>query len=343
MNTVNSKRNVTIKDLAKATDVSIATVSRVLNNISGCCSAETEARIREAAKKMGYTPNKMARSLVTQKTGLVAVLIPDIHYYFYQEFYTGLEEFFKQHGIHPILCSTLESAVRENEFIRNLSNGLVDGMIVSTLNSAENNKEILKLAEKKFPIVALERYGDDLDSLCNVRLDNCMSAEMAVDFLCKRGHKRIAFVSGPDTASNSIQRCEGYINGLKKNNLPVDERLIVYADYQFEKGLSEVTKLAKSEEFTALIAANDLMCLGACNSIIKLNKKIPEDISVIGLGNTAYLELYQPSLTAVSFHGYEMGAYAAECMKDLLDGKDIKNRTYMFKPTFKMGKSVRAI
>ena len=343
MNTGKKKQNVTIKDLAIASGVSIATVSRVLNNIQGCCSAETEARIRQVAEEMGYAPNVMARSLVTRKTGLVAVLIPDIHYYFFQEFYFGLEEYFNRNGIHPILCTTLQSQEKEREYIQSMSNGLVDGMIISTLNSAESNEEILKLKEKKFPVVLLERYGQDIDSLYNIRLDNRLAAEMTVDYLVQMGHRRIAYIGGPREAYNSSRRYEGYLSGLQKNGIPFDARLVAYGDYQFEKSVSETRRLAGTEAFSALIAANDLMCVGACKALVKMGKKIPQDISVVGLDNTAYLELYQPAITSVSFHALEMGKCAAECLKKQIDGERQEKKVHAFIPTMKIGKSVRRL
>lgn len=343
MGTDRGKRHVTIKDVALASDVSIATVSRVLNHIGGSCSAETEARILQAAERLGYAPNVMARSLVTQKTGLVAVLIPDIHYYFYQEFYFGLEEYFNRYGIRAILCTTLQSVRREKEYIQNMSNGLVDGMIVATLNSAEDNSEIIKLAGKGFPLVLVERYGKDVEHICNVCQDNRLAAELAVDYLYQNGHRRIAYISGPTDAYNSQQRYQGYLDGLKKHNLPLVETLIVQADYQFEKSFEKTRELVTSEEFTALIAANDLMCVGACKALDKLNKRIPEDISVVGLDNTAYMELHQPPLSAVNFSSSEMGTRAAKCLKQLMDGEPIEKSKCVFKPKLEVRKSVRSL
>ena len=123
-----------------------------------------------------------------------------------------------------------------------MTNGLVDGMIISTLNSEENNEEILKLKEKNFPLVLLERYGQDIESCCNVRLDNSKASEMAVDYLCQMGHRKIAFVGGPRDAYNSRLRYQGYLNGLEKNGLAADEKLIVCADYQYEKSVAETKK-----------------------------------------------------------------------------------------------------
>lgn len=335
------KGNVTIKDIASASGVSIATVSRVMNNIPGRCSAETEIKIRRIAEKMGYVPNAMARSLVTQKSGLVAVLIPDIHYYYYQELYVGLEDYLKQYDIRPILCTTLQSMERETQYIQSMSNGLVDGMIVSTLNGAENNEELLKLAKRGFPVVALERYGEDLDVCCNVRGDNVLAGEMAVDYLYANGHRRIAFICGPDDAKNSTLRYQGYVKGLQKYGLELDINLVTRADYQFEKSVIATKKLIEDQEFTALIAANDLMCVGACNALRAMKKEVPKDVSVIGLDNTAYMEVHHPPLTAISFRGVEMGAYAGQCLKKLIDGEKLEQMQYMLAPEFKIGGSVR--
>ena len=147
------KQTITIKDIAEECGVSVATVSRVMNNVPGKYSIETEKKIQSVAEKLGYIPNVMARSLVTQKTGLVAVLIPDIHYYFYQELYTGIESYFNKYNIRPILCSTLESKEREHEYIKSMSNGLADGIIIATLNKNEDNDLLLSLNNEKLSLI----------------------------------------------------------------------------------------------------------------------------------------------------------------------------------------------
>ena len=334
------KNNVTIKSIAAVCGVSAATVSRVLNDIPGCCSAETEARIRQSAREMGYVPNIMARSLVTRRTGLVAVLVPDIHYYFFQEFYFGLEEYFGKFGLYPLLCNTQQNEKRERHYLRSMSNGLADGMIVSTLNCKENNDELIRLKREGFPIITLERYGDELDGCCNIRLDNELASEMAVDYLYQQGHKEIAYISGPDNALNSKKRYEGYERGMRKCGLEVKEDLIGYADYKFDKSVLETLRLIETQKFTALIAANDLMCLGACKAFRKKGMEIPKDISIVGVDNTSNLELYQPRITAISLGGYEVGKWAGECMNRMLNGEDMGKMNYVFSPELKQGKSV---
>ena len=336
-----SKSNVTIKDIAEKCGVSIATVSRVMNNVPGRYSAQTEAEIRNVAKELGYVPNIMARSLVTRKTGLVAVLIPDIHYYFYQELYTGLEDYFKGHNIRPILCSTLESVEREKQYIESMSNGLVDGMVISTLNNQENNNIILKLRKQGFPIVKIARYRTELEDCCNVRGNNILSGEMAVDYLVANGHRDIAFIGGPNDAKNSALRFSGYLKGMKKHALKIDKNLIANADYKFENNIFSTAKIIQEQKFTALIAANDLICVGVHNMLKRNKRKVPGEVSLIGLDNTAFMERNHPALTAVSFRGVELGICAARCLKELIDGQNLEQMEYIIDPVINIGKSVQ--
>lgn len=335
--------NITIKDIAEKCQVSIATISRVMNNIPGRYSAQTEARIRKTAEEMGYVPNVIAKSLVTQKTGLVAILIPDIHYYYYQELYSGLEDYFKSHDIKPILCITLQDSEREKQYIRSMSNGLVDGMVISTLNNVEDNGEIIRLKKKGFPIVTIERYGEELKNCCNIRGNNLLSSEMAVDYLYRQGHRRIAFIGGPQDAQNNLLRVEGFFRGMRKNRLTIDPKLMASADYQFESNTEETVELITRQSFTALIAANDLICVGACNILRSQNKRVPEDVSLIGLDNTRYMSLNQPPLTAVSFRGVEMGIYAGKCLRKLIAGKRPEQLEYIVDPVISQGKSVKTL
>lgn len=335
---------VTIKDIANMSGVSIATVSRVLNNIPGSCSAETEARIRDAAKELGYAPNIMARSLVTRKTSLVAVVVPDIHYYFFQEVYSGIESYLNKHGYRLLLCITEQNQMKENQFLTELSNGLVDGIIVSTLNQKEDNSLIKALDQKGFPIVTIERYGEELKDICNVRLDNALSAKLAVEHLLERGHEKIAFMRGPQEAINSEARYKGYKEALAINGIKLDRNLVEIGNYQVKRSEELTVKLLEREKFTALIAGNDLMAFGAFHAIEKSGKKVPDDISLMVLGSTMLTEMNNPELTAFHFWGFDIGEYAGKCIWHKINGEESKSQSKVFVPVLKKGgKSVGVI
>ena len=157
----NILKRVTIKDIAKECGVSTTTVSRVLNNKVGCCSPETEKRILEAVAKTNFRPNPAARAMVTKKTNIIGVILPDIYNYYFQDLFKGAENYLSENGYSLILCNTDGNPKKEREFLLSLSQGMVDGIIVTTANRAENNKVILELTAKGMPVVTVERYGKD--------------------------------------------------------------------------------------------------------------------------------------------------------------------------------------
>lgn len=336
-----SGKRVTIKDLASICGVSTATVSRVLNHIGGGYSGETEARIRQVADEMGYAPNPMARSLVTRKTNLVAVLVPDIHYYFFQELFAGLEEYLNPYGYRLLLCNTHESQEQEDQFIRSLSNGLVDGMIVSTLNNSENNQLLAELHKNHFPVIALERYGEGLEGVCQFQIDNYAAGKMAVDYLYRQGHRKIAFLKGNRNAFNAGLRYQGYLSGMEAYGLEINEKLTRYGDYGFQQSVDATKELLVQGGFTSLITANDMMALGACKAILKNGYKIPEDISVLGLDRTMLTDTHQPSIVSIDFCAREMGLAAGKCMMTMIDGSSPEQKLYRQQPVFHEGKSIR--
>lgn len=338
-----SGKRVTIKDLASICGVSTATVSRVLNHIDGGYSGETEARIRQVADEMGYAPNPMARSLVTRKTNLVAVLVPDIHYYFFQELFAGLEEYLNPFGYRLLLCNTQESQEQEDQFIRSLSNGLVDGIIVSTPNIRENNQLLADLHKKHFPVIALERYGEGLDGVCQVQIDNIAAGRMAVEHLYRQGHRKIAFVKGSREALNAGLRYRGYLEGMEACGLKVDETLVRYGDYHFQPAIHATNELLERGDFTALITANDLMALGACKAILKTGRRIPDDLSVLGLDRTLLTDTHEPSIAAIDFCAHNIGRTAGKCMMTMINGGVLEQKIYQQKPVFHEGRSVRKI
>ena len=335
---------VTIKDLASMCDVSTATVSRVLNHIQGGYSGETEARILKAAEELGYAPNLMARSLVTKKTNLVAVLVPDIHYYFFQEFFAGLEAYLNKFSYRLLLCNTQEDPRQEEQFIRSLCNGLVDGIIVSTLNSREENDLLIELNKEHFPVITLERYGEELRDLCSVQVGNFDAGRMAVDYLYSKGHRKIAFIRGKRDARNADIRYEGYLAGLEACGLWPDESIVRYGDYTFEAGRQAMSELLEAGGFTAVIGANDLITLGACKAIMKTGRRIPADISVVGIDKTILTDTHEPTIVSIDFCAHQVGITVGECIMSMINGESLGKRIFRQRSVlFEDGKSVRGV
>ena len=339
----NFGNRVTIRDIAAACEVSTATVSRVLNHIPGGYSAKTENRILNAAEKLGYVPNRMARSLITRRTNLIAVLVPDIHYCFFQDFFVGLEQYLNRYGYRVLLCNTQERQDLEEQYIRELCNGLVDGIIISTLNKEEGTETILDIWEKGFPVILLERYGKNLDRICQLHVDNYGTGRMAVEHLVSRGHRRIAFIRGSEEAYNARIRFDGYVDALKENHIPYDSSLVETGNYSFDSGTAAMEKLLERDGFTAVIGANDLMTVGACKAITQKGLKIPDDISVIGVDSTILTRTQEPAITAMDFCATELGEKAGSLLTEMIDGRQQKQIIFRQEARFVWGQSVKNI
>ena len=337
----NFGKRATIRDIAAACEVSTATVSKVLNHIPGGYSAETEARIRAAAEEQGYVPNRMARSLVTRKTNLIAVLVPDIHYCFFQDFFVGLEQYLNNFGYRVLLCNTQERQSLEEQYIRELCNGLVDGIIISTLNKEEGNERILDVAREGFPVILLERYGAELEGICSLRVDNYGTARKAAEYLCERGHRRIAFLRGGNEAYNAKVRYEGYLDGIRSYGIEPDESLVAEGDYGFESGIRAMESLLAKRDFTAVIGSNDLMTIGACKAITQHGLRIPDDISIINVDSTILTKTHEPAITSLDFGATALGKKAGSLLVRMINGETPEEMIYMQEPQLFEGQSVR--
>lgn len=340
---MDSKKKTTITDIARECGVSITVVSRVLNGVPGYCSKATEQRVLETVRRLNYRPNQVARSLVKQKTKLVAVLIPDIFNRFFQELYQGIETVLSEKGYKILLCDTLADEQRERDYIDDLSTGVVDGIIASTLNGIEDNAKLLELHRQHFPLILVERYGDDVRDIERILFENRLGLMMAVDTLYEKGHRRIAYLGGPAHAFNAALRLQGYRDGLKRHGIDPEEKLIRHGEYKISSGYEMMRDLLKTERFTAFAAANDLLAIGACKAIRETGLRVPEDISAIGFDGTMLAGMHQPPLSTIVVNGAVMGQKAAERLIHQIEDKSTDNKDFCLMPSLRDGGSIRTI
>lgn len=332
-------KKVTIKDIARESGVSITTVSRVLNRKEGFYTPETKAKVKEAIKKLEYKPNLVARSLVTKRTNMIGLVIPDISNSFFQELATGIEEFCRKSGFSILLCNTSGIEEREKEYLNYLSQGVVDGIVLTTRNTDEDNSFIEEMAER-IPIITIERYMPKESKVQSILVDNIGGIKKVVDLLYENGHRKMAFIEGPQDSSNARFRLEGYKEGLKKHGIPYDPQLVVIGDYKLIKGY-EVTKKLLEQDFTSIIASNDLMALGACKAIREAGKKVPEDISVVGFDATLQAELHQPPLESVKISTFEIAKEATKHLIEKIVKGEETGEPIIFKTEIKHGESIK--
>ncbi|EIV99403.1 LacI family DNA-binding transcriptional regulator [Thermoanaerobacter siderophilus] len=331
---------VTIKDIAKLANVSITTVSRVINNKSEGVSEETRNRILQLVKELGYQPNAIARGLVTKKTKTIGLIIPDISNPFFPDIARGVEDSAHIYGYNVFLCNTDDNLEKESEYINALKEKYVDG-IIFTSSSIPKHEHITDLIKSGIPVVIMDRRIDSED-IYGVFLDNYEGGYIATKYLIDLGHKRIGCITGPLYISNAIERLEGYKRALVDNEIEVDNRLIFEGDYKINSGIIGAEKLLE-HEVTAIFASNDLMAYGAYKAIRSYGYKIPDDISVVGFDDIQLSQILEPQLTTIRQPAYDMGLTAARMLIKLIEGKKMNKKIANFRPQLIIRQSTKDI
>ncbi|WP_029688180.1 LacI family DNA-binding transcriptional regulator [Thermoanaerobacter sp. A7A] len=331
---------VTIKDIAKLANVSITTVSRVINNKSEGVSEETRNRILQLVKELGYQPNAIARGLVTKKTKTIGLIIPDISNPFFPDIARGVEDSAHIYGYNVFLCNTDDNLEKESEYINALKEKYVDG-IIFTSSSIPKHEHIMELVKSGIPIVIMDRRVDSED-IYGVFLDNYEGGYIATKHLIDLGHKKIGCITGPLYISNAIERLEGYKRALVDNEIEVDNRLIFEGDYKINSGIIGAEKLLE-HEVTAIFASNDLMAYGAYKAIRSYGYQIPDDISIVGFDDIQLSQILEPQLTTIRQPAYDMGLTAARMLIKLVEGKKLKKKIINFRPQLIIRQSTKNI
>ncbi|OPJ55227.1 LacI family DNA-binding transcriptional regulator [Clostridium oryzae] len=304
---------VTINDVAREAGVSITTVSRVVNN-NYPVKKETREKIERAIKKLGYTPNIMARGLITKKTSMIGVIVPGITNLFFPTIVEAIEEKIKSKGYNISLSNTGGDAELEKEVVNSIISRQVDGIIIIDPRVENIKNDFYEELSSRLPIMIINglTYGDK----CNfVSYNEKVGTKEAMDYLVSLGHKRIAFVRGHKSYSYDIKE-EIYNETLRENGFTYNEVINVGKGNSIEVVNNTemmIEKLFNSEvQPTAVFACNDLMAVGVLNTCSRLNIRVPEDVSVIGCDNTIIASISSPKLTSVDLDMKGIGNKAAE-------------------------------
>jgi len=310
---------VTIHDVAKAAGLSIATVSRALNNTGHAVSDEKRQLIHELAAEMGYQPNEAARSLRTDRSQIIGVIVDDITTPFTPIIIRGIQDTLKAAGYSCVILNTDWDPEVEKEAIRKLAQHSIKGIIFVETWHRQATSE-LGLNDKK--VVFVHRLFS-LPSLYSIVPDEIYGARLATQHLVDLGHQRIAYINGPMNYYASTDRLKGYQSILHEAGIAFDESIIARGDWEVRSGFEAALRLLDHPERpTALFAANDKMALGAIYAAQKLGLRIPYDLAVVGYDDTELASLVQPMITTVTLPCYEMGEAAARMLLELLAGSD---------------------
>ena len=334
---------LTIKDIAENFGVSISTVSKALND-SHEISEGTKEKINKYAKKHNYKPNFNAINLKNRSTKTIGIIIPNMLNYFFAQVFKGIENIANKKGYKVITCISNESYSKEVEIIEMLSNGSVDGFILSLAKETElqqNFKHIQNTIDDGTPIVMFDRTSDNVQ--CDkVIADDYNGALSTVDFLAKRGHKNIAFISTISNLHIGKQRFLGYEKGLKNADLKFNPDLVIHIfEKDYKKYEAILTPFFKNNKIDSVIALGESLAIAAMKSAIKNNLNIPRDISVIAFSNGILARHSSPKLTTVSQHGEIMGETAAKMLIEKLEKKQQEIITTVIKTDLVIRNSTR--
>ena len=332
--------NPTIKNVAELAGVHPSTVSRVINNDSRI-SEKTKNKVLLIIKKLGYTPNAIARGLKTKRTHTLGMLIPDITNPFFAEIARGVEDAANKNNFNVILCNTDDKLKKERTYLEILRGKRVDGLILGTAHIRD--KSILELEKKKFPYILVSRNIEGLDKNCII-VDDVAGGIMVTEYLIKLGHRRIAHITGPLTVRAAINRLEGYKFALEKHQIEYHEELVEEGDFRIKGGYQAMKKfLELPEPPTAIFAANDLLALGAIQAIQKKKYHIPEDFCIIGFDDIRLASFVYPPLTTIRQPMLEMGALAVKMLLKIIEEGEFNQKKEVLEPKLIIRESCRKI
>ncbi len=326
--------SVTIRDVAKASGVSTATVSNVLNK-TGKVGRDTRRVVLQAVRRMGYIPDVHARHLASRDRRTLGIIVSDIENPFFPEVVKGFETRARQFGYDVILSDTNYDPRRTREAADRMMEHKVRGVAIMT--SEISVKLVHQLARRRIAVTFLD-LAPARKYMSNLRIDYSSGVRQIVQHLYAQGHRRIAFVAGrPGLKSNTV-RLEAYETCMR--DLELEPGPILPGDLRFEGGLAAGLSIAKlAARPTAVVAVNDLTAVGVVKGLLNSGFRVPEDISVTGFDNTRLAEYSNPSITTVDVHRETLGQMAAEALHELSSAEDPQGREYQIGAELVLGGS----
>lgn len=310
----------TIQVVAKKAGVSVATVSRVLNNPSVVKEA-TRLKVERIIDELKYEPSVLGRNLRTSESRLLLALIPSISNPFYTEIMNGIENAAIEQGYNILLCETGSDPNREKIYFNLLRSRLADGII--SMDPTVDRAKLLELADK-YPVVQCSEY-DEGGNISYVSINNELAAYHAVRYLIKIGHTKIALLNSHNKFLYARERRRGFEKALNESDLSVNTDWIYNTeDLGFEQGQRAMRQLLTlPEKPTAVFAVSDILAIGALKEINMSGLHVPNDIAIIGFDKISFSNMTHPTLTTISQPGYTMGFTSAKMLINKIKGKDV--------------------
>lgn len=326
-----------IKDVAREAGVSIATVSRVLNDID-VVNEETKKKVQDAIKKLGYRPNIVARSLKTQRTRTIGIIVPDISSQVYPEIVRGAEDVANIYKYNVMLCNSDCDGEKEKEYLKVLSEKMVDGVLYMSSSLEDSTLELIN--ELNIKTILVETTNKD-NLLPSVSINNVAGAYEATKYLLKKGRKNIAFIGISKNDKNAWgMRYEGYEMALKEAGLSINTELCYFNNLKIKSGCKGVEQFIESGlKIDGIVCASDEIAIGAINTLRANGINVPTDVSVIGFNGIEMARNFYPSITTIEQPMYDMGSVAMRMLIKLLNKQELENAHYELEHRFIDGDS----
>lgn len=310
---------VTIKDIAKALNLSTSTVSRALRD-SYEINAETKRLVVEYAEKVNYSPNPIALSLKENKSKAIGVIVPEIANNFFSQAINGIEAIANKRGYHVVIFQSHESYQREVVNVQHIIARKVDGLLISLSGQTTDISHLKEIQRKNLPLVLFDRVSDKIDAH-KVIADNFDGAFRATEHLILSGRKRIAHFTSPSLLSITQERLAGYRAALEKYDILYDENLVKYCGFGAEEAKKLVFEMIENFQPDAIFTTSDRLALDCFSAVKEKKVLMPNQIAFIGFTNLKVAHLLDPPLSTVVQPAFEIGQAAAELLLDSIERK----------------------
>lgn len=327
----------TIKDVARAANVSPSTVSLVLNNRPVPISPETRERVYRIAKEMNYRPNQIAVAMTARKTNTIGLIVPDITNIFHTAYCEQIEYFSEKHSYSTIIRIAQKGLSDTIRFLYDFEDRGVDGIILtkSKFENQNDTEACMKvIRELRVPIMLTDRVPSEF-SAGAVLTNDYLGGRIAVQHLLDLGHRNIGCISGHTYDESTIHRIRGYKDAMEAAGLAYDPSLIFEGDWQIDSGMKALPYLL-GKQVTAIFAFNDMMAYGVYKQARNYNLRIPEDLSVVGFDDLTFSDLIDPPLTTLEYPVTSMAQAVVDCILAKIDGKSVSGSSLVFDPILKV-------
>ncbi|WP_428909602.1 LacI family DNA-binding transcriptional regulator [Niallia sp. Krafla_26] len=313
----------TIRDVAKAAGVSVATVSRVINN-NGYVHEDTRKAVNDAINLLHYKPNEVARSLFKKKSKLIGLILPDIANPFFPALARGIEDYFYQEGYHLIIGNSDDKQEKKNDYLDTFLQNNVVGLILST-----NEIDFKKIQRSKIPIVLLDRIVEEFPA---VFADQTQGGRLQAEKILERGCKKVTIIRGPVTVKTVQERFQAALEILEQENIKIN---IIDSKLSFQDGERTAVELFKRfPDSDAVLACNDTVAIAVLNEALRQGRCVPDDIQIIGFDDIYISGIVYPGLSTIHQPAYEMGMKAAQILIGQINQEPLSQLHYKFPVQF---------